>query len=151
MSELFKYKDYSGSIDTCVVDKCLHGEILFIKDVITYEADTVAELENEFQAAVDDYIVACEELGREPQKPFSGSFNVRVTSEIHRSLALTAKAKNISLNECLKDALSKYISNEEGYTVTHIHRIEQPNLVFQQEHAVQIQDIGESPWQAQKH
>ena len=65
MNDTFEHNGYTGSVETSVNDQCLHGKILFITDLITYEAGTVAELEAEFIAAVDDYIETCKVIGKE--------------------------------------------------------------------------------------
>ena len=51
-----------GSIKISLEDNCLHGKILNIADLITYEAQTVDELKAAFQAATDDYIAFCAEF-----------------------------------------------------------------------------------------
>ena len=107
---IFKYKGYSGSVECNLDDKCLFGKILFIDDLVLYEGNTVEELEVSFKEAVDDYLKTCKEIGKEPQKAYSGSFNVRVKPEVHRTLVEKALGKGISLNELVKDAFEYYIS-----------------------------------------
>jgi len=104
-----EYKNQIGSVDTSIEDMCLHGELLFIEDTITYEATTVAKLKTEFEAAVDDYLANCERLGRDPQRPYKGSFNVRIGAELHKQLAIQAKRKGKSINEYVKKAIQKQI------------------------------------------
>ena len=70
---MFDYKGYQGSIEVDVESNLLHGKILFVTDLVTYEAKDVAELRREFEAAVDDYLTTCKQLGRDPQQPFSGA------------------------------------------------------------------------------
>lgn len=105
------HKGYTGSIIASVEDDCLHGKILFIEDIISYEGETIAELKNAFIAAVDRYIAYCLARKQEPQKPFSGTFNVRPGSEIHRDLAIAARKEGVSLNEyaklCFKNQLTR--------------------------------------------
>jgi len=110
MSEVFEHKGYSGSIETSKKDRCLFGKILFITDLVTYEAETVDKLEKEFIAAVDDYIATCEEIGKEPQRSFKGSFNIRIGQELHRNAALEAYKKDISLNEFIAESIEAYFS-----------------------------------------
>jgi predicted HicB family RNase H-like nuclease len=52
----FSYKDYQGSVETSVEDKCLYGKLLNISDLILYEGMTTDELEKNFKASVDDYL-----------------------------------------------------------------------------------------------
>lgn len=113
MSDLLEYKGYTGSAETSIQDNCLHGKILFISDAITYEAETINDLKAEFVAAVDDYIATCAEIGKEPQRPFKGSFNVRISPELHKQAAIAAQIENISLNEIVSKAINNYVNRAD--------------------------------------
>ena len=65
MSNLKKYKGFSGSVEVSIDDSCLHGKVECINDLVTYESQTVDGLQQEFEAAIDDYIQTCKELGRD--------------------------------------------------------------------------------------
>jgi len=120
VSNVLEYNGYSGSIEVSIEDKCLHGKILFIADIVTYEADNVIELENQFRAAVDDYLLTCQEIGKEPQKPFKGSFNIRITPLLHRKAALSAANEGISLNELTSKAIEYYLDKpDKTINITH--------------------------------
>lgn len=106
----FEYNGYVGSIEFSIEDNVLYGKILGIKDLVNYEADTLANLKKEFELAVDDYLETCNEIGKEPEKPFKGSFNVRTGRELHKKAVTTAKERGIKLNELVKIALSKEIA-----------------------------------------
>jgi len=108
MKNILKYKDYEGSIEIDAESKCLYGKILFIDDVITYEGNTFAELENCFHESVDDYIETCKAIGKAPQKSYSGTFNVRIGSKTHHILVREAQLKNITLNSFVKEILDQY-------------------------------------------
>jgi predicted HicB family RNase H-like nuclease len=119
MGNIFEYKGYSGSLEVSAEDHCLFGKILFITDLVTYEAETVSDLEAEFVAAVDDYILTCKEVGKEPQRPFKGSFNVRITPNLHRRAALKAYKENISLNELTAKAITAYVNKTSQPIIEH--------------------------------
>ena len=118
---VFTYKGFSGSIGVSVEDNCLYGKILFINDLVNYRAETPADLENEFKAAVDDYLETCQELQLEPNKPFSGTFNVRLDPELHKKIALAAYQEDVSINQYIKDTLSGHIKQMNVNTVHHKH------------------------------
>ena len=103
---MMKYKGYMGTIEVSLEDDCLYGEILFIKDTITYEASTVSKLETAFRNAVDDYLAFCEEEGVVPLKPASGTFQVRIKPEIHRGLMELAATKEVSFNSLVGELLT---------------------------------------------
>ncbi len=106
-----KYKNYIGSVEYDLTDKCLYGRILFIDDLITYEGETIEELENSFHEMVDDYLATCKELGKTPQKAYSGSFNVRTGPQIHQALAEIAELENISLNKLIVNIVSDFVND----------------------------------------
>jgi predicted HicB family RNase H-like nuclease len=107
--KLLKYKDYFGSVDASSEDGCLFGKLEFVSALVNYEADTVPELLKAFHEAVDDYLAMCKERGWEPEKPFKGSFNVRVGHEVHARAAVAARAQGISLNEFAKRAIQRLV------------------------------------------
>ena len=113
MSRHLKYKGYLGSVEVSLEDNCLHGRLLHVRDVVSYEASNVDRLRNAFEEAVDDYLETCTELGRQPQKPFSGTFNIRVGPEIHRTAVIRANVEGVSLNDFIKDAIKQKLENKQ--------------------------------------
>lgn len=119
--ETMKYKDFLGSVEICLKDKCLHGKILFINDLVTYEAADLNLIKKEFVEAVDDYIETCESLKIEPFKFFSGSFNVRIGSELHQKLATYAVKSNEKINTVVKNAIKEYLNESDSSQEVHNH------------------------------
>jgi len=119
--ETMKYKDFLGSVEICLKDKCLHGKILFINDLVTYEAADLNLIKKEFVEAVDDYIETCESLKIEPFKSFSGSFNVRIGSELHQKLATYAVKSNEKINTVVKNAIKEYLNESDSSQEVHTH------------------------------
>lgn len=109
MDKLLKYRGYYGSIEASTEDNCLFGKLQFIRALVSYEGETVAELEAAFREAVDDYLATCDQLGDPPETPCKGSFNVRVGHELHLVAAVTASQRGISLNDLTRQALSDYL------------------------------------------
>eukprot|EP01030_Chromulinospumella_sphaerica_P010757 gene10757-10564_t len=91
-----KHKGYIGSIEASVEDNCLFGKLLFIRSLVSYEGQTVAQLEAAFREAVEDYLATCQTLGQAPEKPCKGSFNVRVGHDLHLAAALAATQKKVT-------------------------------------------------------
>lgn len=106
---LFRYKGFYGSAQASIEDHCLFGKLEFIEPLVSYEGHDIEELEQAFRAAVDDYLLDCEHLGREPAKPCKGSFNVRIGPELHRHALIAAKENNLNLNEFVKRSLEAAI------------------------------------------
>ena len=105
--DTLEYKGYIGTVEFSVPDRCFHGRILGITDLFTYEGNTFDELENDFKNCIDDYLYDCKQEGVEPQKPFSGSLNIRIGSDLHKKAAVQAKKKGESLNNFIKETLQK--------------------------------------------
>lgn len=122
MNQIFKHSGYQGSIEIDIESGLLHGKVLFVKDLITYEASTIPELKGEFEAALDDYLETCKMISKDPDQPFNGSFNVRVGMEIHRAAAMAAHRQNVRLNEFVRKALEEKLESSANHvhvTVTH--------------------------------
>jgi len=120
MTKTMKYKGFVGSFKVSIEDNVLHGKIECINDLVTYEAATPAELENAFHESVDDYLETCEMLGKTPDKTMSGSFNIRVGTELHKQLYIKSKEKDISLNDFIKSLLTKGIEENRELHM-HLH------------------------------
>lgn len=110
--KLFHYKNFIGSIEADLKSKCLYGKLLYINDLVTYEANSVAELEVEFKKAVHDYIETCKQLNREPMKPFKGSLNIRMGSALHKDAAFYAAMRDMTLNEYVKTAVQHQVQED---------------------------------------
>lgn len=100
-----EYQGYTGSIEYSQEDQLFYGKILGIKSLISYEGVSGPELEADFKAAIDDYLTDCKALNIKPEKPFKGSFNVRIPSELHKEAALKAQELNTSLNSFVSESI----------------------------------------------
>ena len=118
--DTLEYKGYEGTAELDMTRQICRGKILFINDLVTYEADSPANLQKEFEIAVDDYIETCAMLNREPQKPLQGQFNVRIPPDLHRAALLRAKKDAISLNEVVVRALDACL-NTKAETNHNVH------------------------------
>lgn len=114
-----KYKGFLGSIEFDLTASILHGKILYINDLVDYNADTLPELKIAFEAAVEDYLELCEELGEEPQKSASGTFNVRFEPIMHQQLLQESAIAGISLNLYLKGVVSEHMAQLKEKTVNY--------------------------------
>lgn len=108
--DILKYKDYEGTAELDMSRRVCRGKILFINDLVTYEAAEPAKLQKEFEAAVEDYIETCAALKREPQKSLKGQFNVRIPPALHKAATLKALADSTSLNDVVAKALDAYLN-----------------------------------------
>ncbi|PAU87572.1 toxin-antitoxin system HicB family antitoxin [Pseudomonas sp. WN033] len=111
MNNMLKYRGYYGSIEASPEDNCLFGKLQFIRALVSYEGVTVAELEQAFKDAVDDYLETCAALKQEPETPCKGSFNVRVGHDLHLAASLAATRQKITLNDLTRRALNEYLEH----------------------------------------
>lgn len=118
---IIKYAGYEGTAELDLDSFVCRGKILFIDDLVTYQADSPKDLEAAFREAVDDYLATCAELGREAQKPLSGTFNVRIAPELHRAARVRAAADEVSLNEIVAAAIQCYVMGAEHVVNNHSH------------------------------
>lgn len=106
---MIKYKGYSGHVEYDDEAKIFHGEVLGIKDVVTFQGTTVDEIEQAFKDSVDDYLAFCKERGEEPDRPFSGKFNLRIPSDLHAKLSIAAHLQGVSLNNYIAKMLQRFV------------------------------------------
>jgi len=104
-----KYKDYVAKVEYDEEADLLHGEVVNIRDVITFQGRSIDELHQAFEDSVEDYLAYCEELGEKPDKPFSGRFVLRTSPDLHRELYVEAKKEGVSLNQWINRQLSNLI------------------------------------------
>jgi predicted HicB family RNase H-like nuclease len=102
-----EYKGYFAKVEFDDEADIFNGEVINLRDVITFEGTTVKELRNAFQDSVDDYLEFCADRGEDPDKPYSGRFVVRVEPELHKSLAIEARKKGASINSLVSEALTE--------------------------------------------
>jgi predicted HicB family RNase H-like nuclease len=119
-SKVFDHRGYTGSVEFSIEDGVLFGQILFINDLVNYEADNLTQLKRAFEEAVDGYLEVCAEQGQEPDKPCSGTFNVRVSPDLHRAVLIEAARRGISLNDFVRSALDHETCNA-GRVEIHNH------------------------------
>ena len=110
MKNLIEYKGYVGSVEFSQEDELFYGKVQGIRSLISYEGTNAAELMEDFHAAVDDYLELCQEEGKEPEKAYKGSFNIRVSPELHKKIAIYAMENDITLNSFVEQAIEKQLS-----------------------------------------
>jgi len=105
-----KYKEYNAKVEFDDGAGVFHGEVLNLRDVITFEGKTVGELRKAFRDSVDDYLDFCKARKEIPEKPFSGKFVLRVDPSLHRAIATKAGLENKSLNAWVQEVLQSAVA-----------------------------------------
>ncbi len=104
---MIKYKGYLGNVSYDDEAKIFHGEVLGLRDVVTFQGTTVEEIEKAFKDSIDTYIAWCKERGEEPEKAFSGNLRIRISPNLHAKLAQAATIRGVSLNSLIVETLTK--------------------------------------------
>jgi len=100
------YRGYTGFLEVDLDASELFGRTVGTRDIITFHGKTVDEARKSFEESVDFYLSCCLDEGKEPDRPYSGRFNIRISPEVHRCLAILAQSRGQSLNEVVSAALA---------------------------------------------
>ena len=109
MKDVMKHKGFLGSVHFDADDEVFHGKIEGISDLVTFEGQSVEELKAAFHSAVEDYLALCKEAGKEPVKSCRGSFNVRISPELHIEATTLATELGVSLNDLVRTAVKEKV------------------------------------------
>lgn len=109
---MIEYKGYVGKVEIDEDAGILYGEVINVRDVITFEGRSVDEVRQAFRESVDDYLAFCAERGEPPDKPFSGRFVLRLPEELHRKAYIQAKLADKSLNKWVAEVLEATLEDK---------------------------------------
>lgn len=119
MSDLLQYKGYHGTVAYNSEDNMLVGSVVGVQDSLNYNGNSIDEITAAFQNCIDEYLEICRAIGKEPDKEYKGSFNVRIPQELHRQADLEAKKRQISLNQFVQEAIrDKLYPQTPAYFIT---------------------------------
>lgn len=108
---LIHYKGYTAQPEYSAEDRIFCGKILGISDLVDFQSESAKDLEDEFHKAVDDYLAFCEEIGKEPQREYSGLFSVRIPLELRREISMLAQAEGVTLNKAVEQAIRALVQS----------------------------------------
>ena len=112
MNSMLEYKGYHADIKFDADDEIFIGEVFGIADSLNFHGQSVSEIKEMFHQSIDNYLQLCKEIGKDPEKEFKGTFNVRISSENHKRAALAARKKNITLNQFVSNAIQHELNKE---------------------------------------
>jgi len=112
MDNILKYKNFVATVKYSDEDEAFIGRIEGINSVVSFEGQSVEELRTAFHEAAESYLDFCHRKGiAETQKSYTGRFNVRINSELHRRAALSAKLHGRTLNAFVKEAIEQRLKH----------------------------------------
>lgn len=106
---MMNYKGFSARIEYSDEDGCFIGRVAGIQDVIGFHGQSVAKLRAAFKESIDDYLETCARVGKQPNKPYSGQFRLRLSPDLHARVALAAESKGKSLNTLITDLIERAV------------------------------------------
>lgn len=106
---MIEYKRYVGVVEYDPEIDSFHGSVVNTQDVISFYGSSVQELRKEMKASVEAYLAFCEEQGKAPEKPYSGTLTVRTSPELHRKVAIAAARRRLSMNQYVREVLEKAV------------------------------------------
>lgn len=109
--DVLEYKGYHTKVEFDAEGLVLRGKIEGINDFVDFECENLKDVEQEFHDAVDNYLEFCKEVGKQPEKEYKGTFNVRISPELHKRLAIEALKNGDTLNASVEKAIIAYVSN----------------------------------------
>jgi predicted HicB family RNase H-like nuclease len=104
---MLRYKGYTGYVEFDDEAGIFHGEVLDLRDVITFRGKSVEEIKKAFRDSIDDYLEFCKERNEKADKPFSGRLMVRLPPRLHRKVFISARREGKSLNQWIAEKLDK--------------------------------------------
>ena len=111
MKDVIEYKNFYGTVHFNSDDNIFYGKIEGISDLVTFEGSNVNEIKESFQEAVEDYIKICKNNNKPLYKSFKGSFNVRISEDLHKKAVIKAITMDVSLNQLVNQAIEHEITN----------------------------------------
>lgn len=111
---MLNYKGYIGQVEFDDEAEIFYGEVINMRDVVTFQGSSVSEFKQAFIDSVEDYLSFCAERNEQPDKPFSGKFNLRVDPGLHRALYIEAKHSGMSLNQWVIEAIRHHLQEQKG-------------------------------------
>ncbi|MEG2253102.1 MAG: type II toxin-antitoxin system HicB family antitoxin [Clostridia bacterium] len=111
MNNIMEYKGYVGTVEFSQEDSIFFGKVMGIRALVSFEGSTAKALVEDFHSSVDAYLALCDQQQQLPEKAYKGSFNIRISPELHKQAAICAAAKKTTLNRVVETALQNYISS----------------------------------------
>ncbi|TWI91908.1 type II toxin-antitoxin system HicB family antitoxin [Chitinophaga japonensis] len=108
--DILEYKGFIGSVHFSADDDVFFGKIEEIDDLVTFEGSSVKSLHKSFREAVEDYLELCKQVGKEPLRSVKGSFNIRITPELHRKAIRLSKQQRMNLNQFVQKAIEQAVA-----------------------------------------
>ena len=116
MNNILRYKDFIATVQFSEEDESFIGRVEGIDSVVSFEGQTVYELKQAFEEAVESYLDFCKRKGIvEPQKSYTGFLNVHIHPDLHRRVAIKAKMMGTTLDAFINKVVETELHEMETY------------------------------------
>lgn len=105
-----QYKNYLARVEFDAEANIFHGEVINIRDVVTFQGELVGELKKALEDSIEEYLAFCAERGEEPDKPFTGRFTVRLSPDQHKKIVLAAEKSGKEVDLWVTDVLAQAVN-----------------------------------------
>lgn len=106
---MMEYRGYIATVEFDNEADIFHGEVINLRDVITFQGKSVEELRQAFKDSIEDYLDFCATRNEEPERPFSGKFSLRIDPNLHRRISIQARLAKKSLNHWINETLENAV------------------------------------------
>lgn len=120
MANLIEYRGYHGTIEFSAEDNLFVGSVIGVRDCLNFHGSSVSEITNSFHDCIDGYLEMCKELGRDPDKEYRGTFNIRISPDLHRDAELQAKKDGVTLNQFVQSAIEEKVKRASSSGCTYV-------------------------------
>ena len=107
------YRGYKGYFEYDEKADIFHGQVIGIRDVITFQGRSIDDLKVALKDSIDDYLDMCEQEEKSPDKPFSGKFSLRLPPEVHSKVAQAAASAHKSINSWITDVVENNLEKQD--------------------------------------
>ncbi len=109
---MMSYRGYKGYFEYDEKADIFHGQVIGIRDVITFQGRSIDDLKVSLKDSIDDYLEMCDQEEKSPDKPFSGKFSLRLPPEVHSKVAQAAASAHTSINSWITDVVENNLENK---------------------------------------
>ena len=109
MMNVMEIQGYKATIQYDPAVDMFRGEFVTLNGGADFYASNIKELHKEGEISLKVFLEMCSEEGIDPQKKYSGKFNLRVSPKLHADVVARAAAEGKSLNQCVTDMLEEIV------------------------------------------
>jgi predicted HicB family RNase H-like nuclease len=117
---IMHYGNYEAQVDYDEDAELFHGEITNLRDVVTFQGRSVAELKQAIADSVEDYLDFCRERGEAPEEPWTGELQLSIAPRLHQAIASAAKRSGVTLERWVARTLEQRAALESSLQVNQV-------------------------------